>query len=134
MSFVAWRYDAAGWRGLAAGVLEATLAALPAEPARLQAWLGAAIGPQMFEVGDEVRAAFVDAAPESASAFRSSRPNHWYADLYALARQRLQRNGVAQIYGCGDCTYTQSQRYYSYRRDQRCGRMATLIWREGEAS
>lgn len=120
----------AGWRGLAAGVLEAALAALPADPARLQAWLGAAIGPQAFEVGDEVRAAFVDSAPECAAAFRSSRPHHWYADLYALARLRLQRYGVNQIYGGGGCTYTEPQRYYSYRRDQRCGRMAALIWRE----
>lgn len=119
----------AGWRGLAAGVLEATVAALPVAPQHLLAWFGAAIGPQMFEVGPEVRAAFVGQDPAAAAAFTAGNGDRWLADLYALARLRLQRVGVTRIYGGAACTYTEAERYYSFRREPRCGRMASLIWR-----
>lgn len=121
----------AGWRGLCQGVLEATVAALPVAPSTVSAWLGAAIGPQAFEVGPEVRAAFLQAQPESAVAFRRGDADRWLADLYALARLRLARAGVARVVGGGQCTYREAQRYYSFRRDTRCGRMAALIWRDG---
>lgn len=119
----------AGWRGLADGVLEATVAALPVAPDRLLAWLGPAIGPAAFEVGPEVRARFVDEWPATASAFRpSSRPGHWMADLYALARARLQRAGLTRISGGDRCTHSEADAFFSFRRDGRCGRMASLIW------
>ncbi len=121
----------AGWRGLCQGVLEATVTALPVAPSTVSAWLGAAIGPQAFEVGPEVRAAFLQAQPESAVAFRRVDADRWLADLYALARLRLARAGVARVVGGGQCTYREAQRYYSFRRDTRCGRMAALIWRDG---
>lgn len=121
----------AGWRGLCQGVLEATVTALPVAPSTVSAWLGAAIGPQAFEVGPEVRAAFLQAQPESAVAFRRGDADRWLADLYALARLRLARAGVARVVGGGQCTYREAQRYYSFRRDTRCGRMAALIWRDG---
>jgi len=120
----------AGWRGLADGVLEATVAAMRSEPARLRAWLGPAAGPQRYEIGAEVREAFlaVDAAAETA--FVATRPGHWRVDLYALARQRLARAGVRadHVHGGGLCTISQPDRFYSHRRDRRTGRMATLIW------
>jgi hypothetical protein len=118
----------AGWRGLAAGVLEATVAALGCAPAEVLAWLGPAIGPQAFEVGEDVRAAFLAHDPAAAGAFVSSRPDHYHCDLYALASQRLTGCGVTTIYGGGFCTYSDSQRFFSYRRDRITGRMATLIW------
>lgn len=120
----------AGWRGLAGGILEATLAALPAPPSRLRAWLGAAIGPRAFEVGPEVREAFVRTHADDAAAFVPGWGDRWHCDLYALARARLLRAGVARADGEAQCTYTQGQRYYSFRRDPRCGRMASLIWRD----
>ena len=118
----------AGWRGLADGVLEATVAALgPGES--LHAYLGPAIGPAAFEVGGEVRAAFVDQWPEDEAAFRSH-DGRWLADLYALARARLIRAGLRPdwISGGGVCTFTEADRFYSHRRDGRTGRMATLVW------
>lgn len=118
----------AGWRGLADGVLEATLDAMATPPARLQAWLGAAIGPAAFEVGPEVRARFVDDDPALAACFAQGAGDRWFADLYALARARLRRAGVAAIYGGGRCTFRESAAYFSYRRDARCGRMASAIW------
>ncbi|UHQ24164.1 peptidoglycan editing factor PgeF [Lysobacter sp. 5GHs7-4] len=120
----------AGWRGLAAGVLEATVAAMRTPPARLRAWLGPAAGPQAYEVGAEVHAAFVDHDPHAATAFVATRPQHWRVDLYALARRRLAAAGIApaQVHGGGLCTISDPQRFYSHRRDQRGGRMATLIW------
>jgi len=119
----------AGWRGLAAGVLEATVAALPVAPARLLAWLGPAIGPEAFEVGTEVRAAFLAADPGAAPAFRPGpAPGKWYADLFALARQRLARIGVARVHGGGLSTHADAARFYSHRRDGRTGRMAALVW------
>jgi hypothetical protein len=118
----------AGWRGLAAGVLEATVRALPVPPGRLMAWLGAAIGPESFEVGAEVRDAFVSRMAEADRAFAPrAQPGKYLADLYLLARQRLGRAGVTQVHGGGACTLREPGRFFSYRRDGRCGRMAALI-------
>jgi polyphenol oxidase len=119
----------AGWRGLAAGVLEATVRALPAPPDRLMAWLGAAIGPDSFEVGPEVRAAFVAADPAAARHFREHvNAGKYLADLYGLARQRLARLGIARVSGGGHDTLAEPQRFFSYRRDDHRGRMAALVW------
>lgn len=121
----------AGWRGLAAGVLERTVAALPVPPARLMAWLGPAIGPEAFEVGEEVRAAFVAADAQSAQAFRPGpAPGKHYADLWLLARQRLRGAGVSRISGGGLSTHADAARFYSFRRDGITGRMAALVWLE----
>ena len=124
----------AGWRGLCSGVIEHTLRAMDRPPQALLAYLGPAIGPEAYEVGAEVRAAFIAADrggdPESEAAFAPGRPGKFHADLYALARRRLARSGVAGIYGGGYCTYTQRERFYSYRRDGATGRMASLIWME----
>lgn len=121
----------AGWRGLAAGVLEATVAALPVPAGRLRAWLGPAIGPGAFEVGPEVRAAFVDADPGAVTGFRRGAGDRWHADLHALARCRLRALGVTRIDGGGCCTYADRARFFSHRRDgPDTGRMATLAWLE----
>lgn len=120
----------AGWRGLAAGVLEATVAAMRTTPGRLRAWLGPAAGPRHYEIGEEVHDAFVAHDAEAASAFVATRPQHWRVDLYALARMRLAQAGLAadHIHGGGLCTISEPERFYSHRRDRRTGRMATLIW------
>lgn len=118
----------AGWRGLAAGVLEATVAAMAAAPDDLVAWLGPAIGPAHFEVGDEVRAAFVDLQPADADCFVPNPQGRWQCDLAGLARRRLARLGVTQVDGGAWCTAAEPQRFYSHRRDQRTGRMAALAW------
>ncbi len=118
----------AGWRGLAAGIVEAGVARMGAPGASLLAWLGPAIGPAVFEVGDDVRDAFVGADPKAASAFTANPRGRWLADLYRLARRRLERQGVTAIYGGEYCTYTQADLFYSYRRDGATGRMASLIW------
>lgn len=117
----------AGWRGLADGVIEAAVAALPVAADQLLAWLGPAIGPGAFEVGDEVRDAFcaVDSQAELAFARQGDK---WLADIYILARQRLAAVGVTSVYGGGGCTFTDQARFYSYRRDGQTGRMASLIW------
>ncbi len=120
----------AGWRGLANGVIEATVGAFPCAPTRLVAWLGPAIGPKVYEVGDEVRAAFLAQDAAAAAAFVATRPGHWLADLYTLARQRLSACGVRQVGGGGFCTHAESERFYSYRRDRITGRMAALVWLE----
>lgn len=120
----------AGWRGLSAGVIEATVAAFAVAPARLVAWLGPAIGPQRYEVGDEVRAAFVARDIEASDAFVPTRSGHWLADLYALARLRLLRCGVERVSGGTFCTYSEPERFFSFRRDQVTGRMAALAWLE----
>jgi len=120
----------AGWRGLAAGVIEASVAAMRAEPADLLAWLGPAIGPGAFEVGDEVRAAFCRHDPRAAEAFVAHGPGKWLCDLYRLARQRLATLGVRQVYGGDRCTFSEPQHFYSFRRDGVTGRMASLIWLE----
>ncbi len=121
----------AGWRGLADGVVEATVKAMKVAPERLLVWLGPAIGPAAFEVGEEVRQAFMAHDPEAAKAFVPRSPlaaQKWLADIYLLARQRLAMLGVKRVYGGGLCTYTDAQKFYSYRRDQATGRMASLIW------
>ena len=123
----------AGWRGLCAGVIENTLRAMDRPPATLLAYLGPAIGPAAFEVGAEVRAAFLAEDEQSEAAFaagKMGKAGKFYADLYALARRRLARSGVQRIYGGGYCTYTEAERFYSYRRDGVTGRMASLIWME----
>lgn len=118
----------AGWRGLCAGVIEATVVAMATPGQRLLAYLGPAIGPAAFEVGDEVRQAFVAADATAASAFVPHGSGKWLADLYALARQRLRRCGVERIYGGSCCTFSDAERFFSYRRDGQTGRMASLIW------
>ena len=118
----------AGWRGLCAGVIEQTLRAMDRPAAALLAYLGPAIGPAAYEVGAEVRAAFVTADATAAAAFAPGKPGKFHADLYALARARLEKRGVARIYGGGYCTYSERERFYSYRRDGATGRMASLIW------
>jgi YfiH family protein len=121
----------AGWRGLAAGVLEATVhafAALGADRGNLLAWLGPAIGPAAFEVGADVYAAFCDNDPGAGAFFTAGCPGKWHADLYGLARRRLQDVGVASIHGGGECTYTDTARFFSYRRNRDSGRMATTVW------
>lgn len=120
----------AGWRGLAAGVIENTVRAIGLPPARLLAWLGPAIGPCAFEVGPEVRDAFVGEDAAAAAAFAPHRAGKWLADLYNLARLRLRRAGVPGIHGGGLCTWSDPQRFFSHRRDQVTGRMAALIWLE----
>jgi YfiH family protein len=120
----------AGWRGLAAGVLENAVAALGAEPSRVLAWMGPAIGPEVFEVGAEVREAFVAVEARAAEAFRPHGAGKFLADLYALARQRLDRTGVTRVTGGGYCTFTDSDRFFSYRRARLSGRMAAVIWIE----
>jgi len=117
----------AGWRGLAAGVLERTVDSLQVSPDRLLAWLGPAAGPQAYEVGDDVRSAFVDNDQLAASAFASTRPGHWLCDLYALARLRLAAAGVTRVSGGKLCTISDPQRFYSFRRNGQTGRMASLI-------
>ncbi|WJW74922.1 peptidoglycan editing factor PgeF [Thiohalobacter sp. IOR34] len=119
----------AGWRGLAGGVIEAALDAMDRPGSELLAWLGPAIGPRAFAVGDEVRAAFVAADPAAATAFHRE-AGGWRADLYALARQRLAARGVRAVYGGHWCTHEDRARFYSYRRDGDTGRMASLIWLE----
>lgn len=123
----------AGWRGLVSGVLENTLACFD-DPTRTLAWLGPAIGPRVFEVGDEVREDFVAHDPEAAAAFRPNGAGRWLADIYLLARQRLARAGLARTYGGGHCTFTESARFFSYRRDRITGRMASLIWIDEEVA
>lgn len=117
----------AGWRGLAGGVVEAAVEVLDSPD--LMAWLGPAIGPSAFEVGAEVRRLFLDRLDGCASAFKPTSETRWSADLYRLARLVLQRAGVRQIYGGGYCTFSDPDRFFSYRRDGQTGRMATLIWR-----
>ena len=118
----------AGWRGLCAGVIEATVAAMAVPASGILAWLGPAIGPGAYEVGDEVRAAFVDRDARAAAAFQAARPGHWKLDLYAVARQRLAVLGVTQVFGGGFCTASDAARFFSYRRDRTEARMAAAIW------
>jgi YfiH family protein len=119
----------AGWRGLAAGVLENTVAKMPVKPESLMVWLGPAISQPAFEVGDEVRAAFTAADPAAEACFVQNPRGRWQADLYGLARQRLRAAGVRHIYGGGLCTYTDVDRFFSYRRDPQCGRMISFVGR-----
>ena len=121
----------AGWRGLAAGVIENTVTAMAVAPDTVLAWLGPAIGPETFEVGPEVVTAFVDQHREARQAFRQTSQRHWLADIYALARIRLQSMGITEVSGGGFCTYGEPERFYSFRRDKITGRMAALIWLAG---
>jgi YfiH family protein len=120
----------AGWRGLAAGVIEATVGALALPPSSLLAWLGPGIGCGHFEVGAEVREALLRADPQAEAAFVPNACGRYMGDLAALARRRLERLGVARIYGGDACSYASPERYFSHRRDGRTGRQATLIWLE----
>ena len=122
----------AGWRGLLGGVLEATVSASGLDGERTMAWIGPAIGPERFEVGDDVRDAFLarmsDHAPAVSAAFRPHAPGKWLADLPRLARLRLAACGVHEVHASGACTASDAARFYSYRRDGVTGRMAALIW------
>ena len=118
----------AGWRGLAAGVLEATLAAMHVPAADVSVWLGPAIGPRAFEVGPDVYATYCDTDPGAAHCFVPLRENKWLADLPGLARRRLAMGGVKDVAVDGACTYTDSDRFFSYRRDKHSGRMALVAW------
>jgi YfiH family protein len=118
----------AGWRGLAAGVIENTVQSMAVAPSELVAWLGPAIGPTAFEVGADVRNAFVGRDAGAATAFIDHKPGKWLADIYALARRRLHAIGVIDVYGGNLCTVSEPRRFYSHRRDRITGRMAALIW------
>lgn len=121
----------AGWRGLSEGIIEQTVSAMGAGNASLMAWLGPAIGPEHFEVGEEVRQAFIQRNKDSALAFLprpSSRDGKWLANLFLLAKQQLKKAGVNEIHGGGECTFSDPARFFSYRRDGSTGRMAGLIW------
>lgn len=123
----------AGWRGLCDGILERTVDALALPPEELMAWLGPAISQPAFEVGGEVRDRFIAEDPLSERHFTANLRGRWQADLYGLARLRLGGAGVMDVYGGGYCTYSEPGHFFSYRRDQRCGRMASLIFRSSEA-
>jgi YfiH family protein len=118
----------AGWRGLAAGILQATVDSMQRQGGDLLVWLGPAIGPTAFEVGEDVYQAFTRQDAAMQQAFTTTTPGHWHADLYRLARLILRTIGIEHIYGGDWCTYTDRQRFYSYRRDGVTGRMASLIW------
>ena len=118
----------AGWRGLLAGALEETIVAMGVPGRALMAYLGPAIGPQAFAVGDEVRSAFVAANAKAATAFTPLQSDKWLADIYRLARQRLAGQGVERVFGGAYCTVSEADRFFSYRRDDRTGRMAAMIW------
>jgi YfiH family protein len=118
----------AGWRGLSNGVLPAAVAAMRGNPADIVAWLGPAIGQVAYEVGDEVREAFVARSPGARRRFERNARGRWQADLYGLARDALAEAGVRSVHGGGFCTYTQADRFFSHRREAPCGRMATLVW------
>jgi YfiH family protein len=120
----------AGWRGLAAGVLEATIGRLAVPPAQLIAWLGPAIGREHFEVGSEVREAFTSRDAGAAGAFSANARGRWQCDLAGLARRRLGAAGITAVFGGQWCTYADPARFFSFRRDGQCGRMAALIWIE----
>lgn len=126
----------AGWRGMVEGVIERTLSEISRADGmdtRIMAWLGPAIGPRHFEVGEEVRQAFIAHDRKSAIAFLPHRTHSgkWFADLFLLARQRLAEAGVTEVYGGGECTFSNPERFFSYRRDGNTGRMAGLIWLDG---
>lgn len=120
----------AGWKGLGAGIIENTVQQLKIPAQELLVWLGPAIGPTVFEVGTEVYELFTAHDANAAQGFKSIDTNKWLADIYLLAKQRLHACDVNAIYGGEFCTYTDSERFFSYRRDQQTGRMASLIWIE----
>jgi YfiH family protein len=120
----------AGWRGLAAGVIEATVAAMGEPGSALMAWLGPAIGPQAFEVGGEVRELFLAGDAAAADAFVPAAGGKWLCDIYRVARLRLQSLGIRRVAGADFCTVNDAQRWFSHRRDGVSGRMASLVWLE----
>lgn len=124
----------AGWRGLLKGVLEATVQQMQCPPERINAWLGPAIGPTAFEVGGEVRDVFCAHSEQAEVAFVAGDGGRWLADLYCLARQRLAAVGVLRISGGDHCTFSDRERFFSYRRDGRTGRMVSLIWLQAAGS
>jgi YfiH family protein len=120
----------AGWKGLAAGVIEATVQAMNVPAQSLMAWLGPAISRDAFEVGAEVREIFIDTDPQASAAFVVGQRGKWLADIYSLARLRLNALGITSINGGNCCTYTEAEKFFSYRRDGLTGRMGTFIWLE----
>lgn len=122
----------AGWRGLAEGVIEQTVDALQERPDNIMVWLGPAIGANCFEVGQDVYDAFVSQTTEAARAFRKTDAEHYLADIYQLARLRLKNLGIEKVYGGGLCTYTDEDRFYSFRKNNITGRMASMIWISSE--
>ena len=120
----------AGWRGLAAGIIDRAVTALQLPGEQLLAWLGPAIGPHAYEVGEDVREAFLYRDADAHMAFQPSRPGHWWMDIYQLARQQLAQQGVSEVYGGNHCTFQNTDNFYSYRRDGVTGRMASVIWFE----
>lgn len=120
----------AGWRGMAAGVIENAVASLQVRPAEVIAWMGPAIGPDAFEIGAEVREAFLAVDAEAHGAFRAHAAGKYMADLYTLARRRLTRIGVTQVHGGGFCTFHEGERFFSYRRVKASGRMGAFVWME----
>lgn len=124
----------AGWRGMADGILESTVAAMACEPRDLLAWLGPAISQSAFEVGGEVRERFVIHDADAALHFLPNSRGRWQADLYGLARRRLAQCGLTDVYGGGRCTYGEPSAFFSYRRDGACGRMATFVFRQRDSA
>jgi YfiH family protein len=120
----------AGWRGLASGIVEQTVRAMRTAPEDLLVWVGPAAGPLRYEVGADVRDAFLASSTAAAGLFSATRPGHWLCDLPGLARARLASVGVDRVSGGQHCTISDSDHFYSHRRDGRCGRMATLVWIE----
>ncbi|TDJ33412.1 MAG: peptidoglycan editing factor PgeF [Gammaproteobacteria bacterium] len=121
----------AGWRGIASGVVEATVAAFSVAPGHLLAWMGPAIGSEAYEVGAEVREALLVGDPAASGAFQPALAGCWRANLYALVGRRLMRAGVTRVHGGTHCAFTDERRFFSHRRDGTTGRQATLIWLEG---
>ncbi len=124
----------AGWRGLANGILDATVRAMTVSPADLVAWLGPAISQPAFEVGEEVRQQFLARDPDAEACFAANERGRWQADLYGLARLRLASLGVGEVAGGEYCTYSEPDRFFSYRRDGACGRMASFVFRRDSAA
>ncbi|NNF95712.1 MAG: peptidoglycan editing factor PgeF [Halobacteria archaeon] len=124
----------AGWRGLAAGIIDRAVTALQLPGGQLLAWLGPAIGPHAYEVGEDVRGAFLSIDADAHTAFRPNRPGHWWMDIYQLARQQLAQRGVTEVYGGDRCTWQEANSFYSYRRDGVTGRMASVIWFESNGA
>lgn len=120
----------AGWRGLLSGVLESTLFMMNAPPAKILAWIGPGIGRQAFEVGEEVRQAFVTRDAGATGFFQANPAGRWQADLPGLARHRLNKLGLERVFGGDLCTASDAERFFSYRRDGQCGRMASMVWLE----
>lgn len=120
----------AGWRSLLEGVIEKTIAAMGSDPADMSVWLGPAAGPSKYEIGLDVYDAFVSRNWSAGAAFKTTRDYHWNVDLYALARIRLEEAGItaSNVFGGDLCTISDSKRFFSHRRDQRTGRMVSLLW------